>query len=85
MVRIVQHGSCKPILQAEALATFLICISSHIHIELEWVPKEQNQIADYYSRLIDYDDYRLNSVIFEWLSSLYTVDRFCQYPYTQIT
>jgi len=44
VVRIMQHGSCKPALQAE-----------------------------------DYDDYRLNPIIFDWLNSAWgphTIDRF---------
>ena len=88
MVRIVWHGSCKPVLQAKALAIFSICVGSHIHIEPEWVPREQNQIADYYSTLMDYDDYSLNSAIFEWLNLLwgpYTVDRFASAHNAQIT
>jgi len=87
VVRIVQHGSCKPVLQAEALAIFSICVGNHIRIEPEWVPRDQNQIADYYSRLVDYDDYSLNPAIFEWLNSLwgpYTVDRFASAHNAQI-
>jgi len=41
-VRIMQHGSCKLVLQAEALAIFAICVGSHIRIESEWVPRNQN-------------------------------------------
>jgi len=71
VVRIVQHGSCKLVLQAEALAIFTICVGSRIHIEPEWVPRKQNQIADCYSRLVDYDDYSSNPAIFQWFNSLW--------------
>ena len=79
VVRIIQHGSGKPVLQVEALAIFSICASNRIHMEPEWVPREQNQLADYFSRLVDMDDYMLNPVIFDWLNSLwgpFTIDRF---------
>lgn len=56
VVRIVQHGSKVPALQAEALAIFSVYVANHIHVESEWIPREQNELADYYSRLIDYDD-----------------------------
>ena len=79
VVRIIQQGSGKPALQVEALAIFSICVGNRIRMEPEWVPREQNQLADYYSRLVDFDDYRLNPAIFEWLNSVwgpYTIDRF---------
>ena len=28
--------------------------------ETKWVPREHNQLADYYSRLVDFEDYKLN-------------------------
>ena len=54
-------------------------MNHHIHIEPEWVPREQNELADYYSRMVDYDDWMLNPAIFSWLDNLWephTVDRF---------
>jgi len=63
-------------------------MGSHIHIELEWVPRKQNQLADYYSRLVDYDNYSLNPMVFEWFNSLwgpYTVDRFASVHNARIT
>jgi len=38
----------------------------------EWVPREQNQLADYYSCLVNLDDYSLNPAIFDWLNSVYS-------------
>ena len=70
------------------IAIFSICMGSHIHIELEWVPRKQNQLADYYSRLVDYDNYSLNPMVFEWFNSLwgpYTVDRFASVHNARIT
>jgi len=45
VVRIVQHGSCKPALQVEAWAIFSIYTSNHICMGPKWVPREQNQLA----------------------------------------
>ena len=87
VVKIVQHGSRVPALQAEALAIFSVCMVNHIHIEPEWIPREQNELADYCSRIIDYDDWRLNPTIFEWLDKLWgphTVDRFADHTNTQV-
>ena len=66
VVRIVQYGSKNAALQSEALAIF----SMHIHIEPECIPREQNQLADYYSRIIDHDDWMLNPEAFRWLDSI---------------
>ena len=79
VVRIVQYGSKKPDLQAEALSIFSICLKQHIRIEPEWIPRERNALADYISRLVDYDDWTLNPGIFSMLDAMWgphTIDRF---------
>ena len=79
VVRIVQHGSPKSDLQAEALEIFSVCVNNKIRLEPEWIPREQNKLADYFSRIIDYDDYMLNPSVFFWLDRLWdrhTIDRF---------
>ena len=86
VVRIVQHGSRNSDLQAEALAIFSLCVKNYIRIEPEWIPREQNELADYCSRLVDYDDWRLNPVVFQWLDELWgphTVDRFADHVNAQ--
>ena len=64
VVRIVQHGSSKPALQAKALGIFSLCVNNHKQIEPEFIPREQNELADYYSCLVDHDDWMLNPVVF---------------------
>ena len=76
VVRIVQYGSTKSSLQAEALA---VCVQANIKLEPEWIPREKNELADYYSQVVDYDDWMLNQLIFAWLDpiwGLHTIDRF---------
>ena len=63
-IRIVQYGSNKPDPQAEALSIFLMSLKHPIRIEPEWMLKEQNALADYISRLVDYDDWMLNPGIY---------------------
>ena len=71
VVRIVQYGSTKPSLQAEALGIVSLCVQGNIHLELEWIPREQNKLADYYSRVVDCDDWMLNPTIFAWLDTIW--------------
>ena len=87
VVRIVQYGSKNAALQSEALAIFSLCIDNHIHIEPEWIPREQNQLADYYSRIVDHDDWMLNPYVFNWLDAIWgphTIDRFANPSNNQV-
>jgi len=87
VVRIVQYGSRQAALQSEALSIFTTCLRNNIRIEPEWIPRRENELADYYSHIIDYDDYKLNPAVFQWLDALYgphTVDRFANHVNTQM-
>ena len=37
VVRILMYGSRKPLLQAEAIAIFHLCVAHHLTIEPEWI------------------------------------------------
>uniref|UniRef100_A0A1X7VSD4 Uncharacterized protein n=1 Tax=Amphimedon queenslandica TaxID=400682 RepID=A0A1X7VSD4_AMPQE len=52
-------GSGKEELQAEAIAIFKLAAHYNILIEPEWLPREQNEVADYLSRIVDYDDWEM--------------------------
>ena len=87
VVRILLYGSKKPLLQVEALAIFAVCVNDCIRIEPEWIPREENEKADYISRLVDHDDWKINPVIFEELDRKWgphTVDRFADMHNCQI-
>jgi len=64
VVRIVLCGSKKTILQQEALAIFEASVGARIWSEPEWIPREENEVADYITRITDYDDRSLNPMIF---------------------
>lgn len=66
---------------------FELCVQHQIHLEPEWVPREENQLADYLSRIVDYDDWYLNPHIFTMLDRLWgphTVDRFANHRNTHL-
>ena len=82
MVRILQVGSKKAHLQQEALAIFEMVVKNLIRIEPEWIPREENQQADYLSRLQDRDNWRINPKVFLKLNAQWgphTVDRFADH------
>ena len=54
--RIVSVGTSKPELQAIAIEIFEVCTSFAIAMEIEWLPRSQNDKADYLSRIVDLDN-----------------------------
>ena len=87
MVRILITGSRNPQLQQEALALFNISTAQQVRIEPEWIPREDNQQADFISRITDYDDWSLHPALFRELDlkwEPHTIDRFASYFNTQL-
>ena len=79
VVRIVQVGSGRPHLQEGALSIFELCFQHNIKLEMEWVPRSANELADYMSRVRDFDDWMVNPSMFQYLDQLWgphTVDCF---------
>ena len=79
VVHIIKVGSKIPELQVLALSIFKTAFTNNICIEPEWLPREENQVADAFSRIIDVDDWMINPNVFAWVDSFWgphTVDRF---------
>ncbi|KAL5496815.1 hypothetical protein EMCRGX_G013175 [Ephydatia muelleri] len=79
VIRILQVGSRKPNLQEQALKVFETCIIHQIRLEPEWIPRAQNELADFISRIVDYDDWQISPALFYYLEEAwgpYSVDRF---------
>ena len=56
VARICNVWSMKPDLQYLALQIYELCIRYSIIIELEWIPRDLNVQADFYSKIFDFDD-----------------------------
>ena len=87
VVRIIQVGSKKGKLQSEALKIFKLCLEYSIKLEPEWIPREENEVADYISRIVDYDDWGINHDVFNMLDDRWgphTVDRFASHYNTKL-
>ena len=77
--RILSVGSRKKELHQEAVMTYKLCQANNIRLSVEWLSRDQNQIADELSRREDANDYMLDPSWFKALEDLwgpYTVDRF---------
>ena len=78
-VHILAHGSRREHLQVEALLIHRICQKFGIQLIAEWVPREDNELADYYSKVVDVDDWQVNPEVFANLDNLWgphTLDDF---------
>ena len=54
-------------------------MNNQIRLEPEWIPREENEFADYLSRVFDYDDWMLNPAVFQELEVMWgphTINRF---------
>ena len=85
--RIVEVGSMKKDLQRLALRIFSMCLLNCITLEVEWIPRSANDRADFLSRVVDYDDWRVNRDYFllaeeKW--GPHSVDRFANHENTQL-
>ena len=87
VVRILQVGSKSLHLQEVAVRVLVLMIKHQIKIEPEWIPREENEMADYFSRIIDADNWMLNPEFFGMLDELWgphIIDRFANTDNTQI-
>ena len=79
VTRILMHGSRIPHLHRDALDIFSLCQENRVRLNVTWVPREENQMADTLSRVTDSDDWRLCIETFRLLDDLWgphSVDRF---------
>ena len=78
-VRIIQVGSMVRELQDLALSVFLFTAQRQIQLDLIWLPRRQNARADFFSKVIDFDDYSVHDDVFKELDHLWgphSIDRF---------
>ena len=81
VVRILSRGSMKQDLQNIAVNILNMCNINHVIIVPEWIPRENNTIADRLSRFAytDCDDWMVSAELFQILNinwGPFTVDRF---------
>ena len=59
VVSIIRKGSMKPDLLNLSILIFRITKEFNISLAMSWVSRDLNQVADFHSRVIDYDDWGL--------------------------
>jgi hypothetical protein len=86
-VRIIKHGSSKPDLQILAIQIFNLAVENGIIFLAEWIPRDENEQADYLSKIQDSEDYNLSELVFQRIDLAwgpFTVDRFASHLTNQI-
>lgn len=68
VVKIVEKGSMKSTLQHIALDIYSFMVQNHISLEMEWVPRDKNDRADFISKLVDFDDWGVAECVFQQLN-----------------
>ena len=77
--RILSVGRAKPHIQNITFGVFTFCSKFTIKLIPQWIPREQNELVDYYSRAKDTDKWSIDNDSFRLTNNLYgpfTVDRF---------
>ena len=81
--KILEGGSTKEHLHKIALEINYCTRKNDISLEVEWIPRNQNEKADYLSKVIHFDDWRVKDKYFQAVTAhwgLCTIDCFasCQ-------
>jgi hypothetical protein len=83
VVSILKTGSRKQYLQDISIGVHQVCSRHNIDLVPQWVPRADNQEADFFSRCTDSDDWSIASHVFEQLNTKWgphTFDLFaCSY------
>ncbi|XP_052264823.1 uncharacterized protein LOC127867588 [Dreissena polymorpha] len=66
---VIKKGSMKKDLQDLAIKIFKLTAKNSIHLEVEWIPREENGLADYLSKIVETDDWGIGLNVFEMLQS----------------
>ncbi|XP_072014262.1 uncharacterized protein [Amphiura filiformis] len=76
---VIKKGSMKLDLHTLSIDIASFCREENIDLHVQWVPREENTLADSLSREIDFDDWGVSQSFFNFMDSLWgphSVDRF---------
>ena len=61
LVRIVKRGSTKPYILNLAIALYHVTKQNNILMNVVWIPRKENEQADFFSGVIDYNDWGIST------------------------
>ena len=71
VARIINCGSMRRELQDIALNIFDLCIQNSISLEVEWIPRDLNTTADFFSKLFDFNDWSVADIYFNYFNNIW--------------
>jgi hypothetical protein len=80
--RCISHGSTIPSQHESALTIFWLMHSLGAQLQVQWVPREENDKADAVTHWVDPHDWQLDPTIFQQLDAAWgphTIDRFASH------
>ena len=86
-VRIVKSGSMKFELQTIAKSIFSVCSQRGISIDVQWIPRSENTLPDYISKMIDHEDWGVSFELFHFIDEMWgphNIDRFASHINTKL-
>lgn len=66
VIKISQTGSMKQNLQSLAFSIYSTGLVNNIELSVAWIPRKNNEEADFYSKIFDYDDWGVHQNIFHY-------------------
>ena len=72
----------SPDLHQIAMEIFSLCLIHSIHLELQWIPRTLNSVADEFSKTFDFDDWSVDDRIFQYFDKIwgpFTCDLFADF------
>ena len=84
---IVDSGSRKVELHDLALEIYEISRFNNIDLQVRWIPRDENEIAYFISKMIAVDDWQISNDFFEYLNNLwgpFSIDRFANHYNTKL-
>ncbi len=57
-------------LQDIALDIYKQCLNYNLSLDVEWIPRTENERADFISRIVDFDDWGISEDLFLYVDSL---------------
>ena len=76
---ILREGSMKEELQHMGIGVVDFCAGQDIELQVQWIPRTLNEMADCLSREVDWDDWGVSMAFFRYMDGMcgpHTVDRF---------
>ena len=74
-----KSGSNKVHLHKLAMGIFSLSKEHDIAVDMEWIPRSDNEVGDYLSKIVDFDDWGVKDSYFQSVNSIwgpFTVDCF---------